>query len=185
MTDDGFFRLIMTLFGIVVTDCWKGYSFHLPTNHRHKGLEIEELTRLLAQDLLENTFPNDQVSEERALTIMETDNNNQTGQVPSTINALAPAEADALTTLSTLSKSVSSGELESYTVVVSAQPDNWLQYVVGIKICMSTLLVLNNNECIEEEPTVRHGTELFLKAALNYHYSASVFTKKASSTVTS
>ena len=38
---------------------------------------------------------------------METDNNNQTGQVPSTINALTPAEADALTTLSTLSKSVS------------------------------------------------------------------------------
>ena len=67
VTDDGFFRLIMTLFGIVVTDCWKGYSFHLPTNHRHKGLEIEEFTRLLARDLLENTFPNDRVSEELAL----------------------------------------------------------------------------------------------------------------------
>ena len=107
VTDDGFFCLATTLFGIVVTDCWKGYNYHLPTNHRHKGLEIREYARLLARDLLENNFPNDRASEERALTIMDKRNNNQTGQIPSTINTLTAAEADALTTLSSLSKSVS------------------------------------------------------------------------------
>ena len=84
--------------------------FHLPTNHRHKGLEIEEFARLVCHDLLENTYPNDRVSEERALTIMDRQHSNQGGQIPSTVNALTPAEADALTTLSTLSKSIPSSD---------------------------------------------------------------------------
>ena len=107
VTEDGFFCLITTLFGIVVTDCWKVYSYHLPTNHRHKGLEIEEFARLLTRDLLQNTYPNDRASEERALTIMETNDNTQARQIPSSINTLTAAETDALTTLSSLSKSIS------------------------------------------------------------------------------
>ena len=102
-----FFCLVTTLFGIVITDCWKGYCYHLPTNHRHKGLEIEEYIRLLACDLLHNTYPNDRASEERALTIMDKQDCNDSGQIPSTINTLTAAEADALTTLSSLSRSAS------------------------------------------------------------------------------
>ena len=105
VTEDGFFRLVTTLFGIVLTDCWKGYSYHLPMNHRHKGIEIEEFARLLTRDLLHNTYPNDRASEERALTIMDHNNNTHARQIPSTIDTLTPAEADALTTLSSLSKS--------------------------------------------------------------------------------
>ena len=103
VTDKVFFRLVTTLFGIVITDCWKGYCYHLPTNHRHKGLEIEEYIRLLACDLLHNTYPNDRASEERALTIMDKQDCNDSGQIPSTINTLTAAEADALTTLSSQS----------------------------------------------------------------------------------
>ena len=107
VTEDGYFRLITTLFGIVITDCWKGYSYHLPTNHRHKGLEIKEFARLLTRDLLENLYPNDRASKETALTIMDRPNHNHGTQIPSTINALTPEEADACTMLSSLSKSVS------------------------------------------------------------------------------
>jgi hypothetical protein len=56
VTEDGYFRLITTLFGIVVTDCWKPYQFHIHSNHRHKGMEIQEFAKILAKDLLENKY---------------------------------------------------------------------------------------------------------------------------------
>ena len=71
VTDDGYFRLVTTLFGIIVTDCWKGYNFHLPVNHRHKGLELEDFARILARDLFENQFSSDRTSEDRAITILD------------------------------------------------------------------------------------------------------------------
>jgi Transposase IS4 len=57
ITEDGYFRLITTLFGIVVTDAWKGYQHHIHINHRHKGMELESFTNILAKDMLENKYP--------------------------------------------------------------------------------------------------------------------------------
>lgn len=56
VSEDGYFRCITTLFGICVTDAWKGYQYHLPNKHRHKGIEILHFAKLLTKDLLENGF---------------------------------------------------------------------------------------------------------------------------------
>ena len=103
VTEDGFFRLVTTLFGIVVTDCWKAYCWHLPQQHRHADLELIEFVRLLAKDLLNNSFSSDHGSVARALTIMD---NNTVKTVPPMVNTLSSSETDALTMLSTLSASV-------------------------------------------------------------------------------
>ena len=106
VTDDGFFRLVTTLFGIVVVDCWKGYNHHLPANHRHKGLELDTFIRILAKDLLENKLQSERLSEDVALTIMENGSNfDASGCVPPIVNTLTQSEQDALTTLSSLSQS--------------------------------------------------------------------------------
>ena len=49
------------------------------------------------------------------LTIMDPQDSHQRGQIPSTISALSPAEADALMTLSGLSRLASSGRKEQYS----------------------------------------------------------------------
>ena len=105
VTDDGYFRLVTTLFGIIVTDCWKGYNFHLPVNHRHKGLELEDFARILARDLFENQFSSDRTSEDRAITILD-DCYLPPKKIPSLVQTLSLSEADALTTLSSLSQSI-------------------------------------------------------------------------------
>jgi hypothetical protein len=56
VTEDGYFRCIMTLFGTCVTDAWKGYQFHLSNKHHHKTIEIMHFAKLLTKDLLENKF---------------------------------------------------------------------------------------------------------------------------------
>jgi hypothetical protein len=70
VTEDGFFRLMTTIIGIVITDCWKGYNHHLHDNHRHKGMELLEYTKILAKDMLDNKYPNTPTSKS-AYSIMD------------------------------------------------------------------------------------------------------------------
>jgi hypothetical protein len=58
ITNNGYFRCITTLFGICVTDAWKGYQYHLGVRHRHKGQELMDFAKLLTKDLLENKYDN-------------------------------------------------------------------------------------------------------------------------------
>jgi hypothetical protein len=71
VTEDGFFRLMTTIIGITITDAWKGYNHHLHDNHRHKGMELMEFTRLLTKDILDNKYPTTPISQS-AYSIMDT-----------------------------------------------------------------------------------------------------------------
>jgi len=68
ITEDGFFRIITTLFGMGITDCWKAYKFHLGNRHRHKNISIDGFVDLLCHDLLSNQF-SDVTAEEATLVI--------------------------------------------------------------------------------------------------------------------
>jgi hypothetical protein len=56
VTEDGYFRLVTTLFGTCVTDAWKAYQYHVGNRHRHKSIEIMEFAKLLTKDLLANKY---------------------------------------------------------------------------------------------------------------------------------
>ncbi len=58
VTKCGYFRIITTLFGITVTDCWKAYRFHLSNKSRHKSIPMKHFVSMLTKDMLTNTFPN-------------------------------------------------------------------------------------------------------------------------------
>ena len=101
VTEDGYFRLVTSLFGIVVTDCWKSYMWHLAPQYRHQGIEIAEYARLLAKDLFENESSSERTLQDRALTIMDSKSS-----VPPVVSTITRSKADVLTTLSTLSQSI-------------------------------------------------------------------------------
>ena len=56
ITQDGYFRLVTTMAGCCITDAWKGYKHHLPSQHRHKKAGILEFSSILGKDCLENKF---------------------------------------------------------------------------------------------------------------------------------
>lgn len=80
VTENGYFRLVTTMFGIVVTDCWRAYRFHLHSNHRHKGMEVQEFAKILAKDMLDNKYTATAEVDE-AFSIFTTDNNDLTSYV--------------------------------------------------------------------------------------------------------
>jgi len=67
-TEDGYFQIITTIFGICITDAWKAYQFHLGNWHHHKQITIDDFADLLCHDCLNNKF-SDMTSEESALVI--------------------------------------------------------------------------------------------------------------------
>jgi hypothetical protein len=56
ITHSGWFRLVTTLFGMSVTDCWKAYKHHMDAKHRHKDMEFIHFVDILSHDMLHNTF---------------------------------------------------------------------------------------------------------------------------------
>ena len=70
VTHDGFFRLIVTVFGICVVDVWNGYKHHLAKNHRHKKCELMEMVNMMAKDLIENRMSEDLVIQSEATSIL-------------------------------------------------------------------------------------------------------------------
>jgi hypothetical protein len=68
VTMTGYFRIITTIFGICVTDCWKAYRYHLNKQHRHKDMEMKDFASALAHDMLYNAFDKSR-GEDRVLVI--------------------------------------------------------------------------------------------------------------------
>lgn len=89
ITTDGFFRLITTLFGICVTDCWRAYTHHISCNHRHKACNVLLYAAMLAKDCLYNDFSN-VASNDQDLVIMNGASNNQQTTIPASVPAPAP-----------------------------------------------------------------------------------------------
>ncbi|GFH45724.1 hypothetical protein CTEN210_02198 [Chaetoceros tenuissimus] len=54
VTRDGYFRIITTVFGICVVDCWRGYKHHLSPRHRHKDMDLLDFVSILALDMVKN-----------------------------------------------------------------------------------------------------------------------------------
>ena len=52
----GFFRIVTTLFGVTVVDCWKCYLWRLGHNHHWKKLPLLDFVNMLAKDMLENNL---------------------------------------------------------------------------------------------------------------------------------
>lgn len=59
VTQNPWFRLSTTLFGMGVVDCWKAYRYHLNQKHKQKQIPIRSFASLLARELLHNSFCND------------------------------------------------------------------------------------------------------------------------------
>jgi hypothetical protein len=57
VTECGFFRLLTTVFGMTIVDCWRAYRHHISPNHRHKQIKLEGFIDLVAYDMLHNSFP--------------------------------------------------------------------------------------------------------------------------------
>ena len=57
VTQDGYFRIITTIFGMTVTDTMKGYRHHLPGLHRHKHVSTRFFNDMLCKDMLNNAYP--------------------------------------------------------------------------------------------------------------------------------
>ena len=70
VTEDRYFRLITTIFGIGIVDLWCSYDHQLPSKHCHKNCDLMEIVNMLAKDLLENEECDEIVSkDEKALVI--------------------------------------------------------------------------------------------------------------------
>jgi hypothetical protein len=69
VTNCGYFRLLTTVFGITIVDCWRAYCHHLNDSHRHKNIELLKFVDMVAHDMLHNSYPNDENWEEDVLTI--------------------------------------------------------------------------------------------------------------------
>lgn len=54
LTKDPWFRLATTLFGMVVTNCWKAYRHALPNQHPKKHVKLVEFTDQMACNLVNN-----------------------------------------------------------------------------------------------------------------------------------
>ena len=91
VTEDRYFQLVASLFGIIVTDCWKSYLWHLAP--QHQGIKIAEYRRLLARDFLENEFSSRRTLQDYALTIMDSQSS-----VPPVASTTTRSETHALTT---------------------------------------------------------------------------------------
>ena len=72
LTQCGIFRNITTLFGITITDAWKGYCFHLSNDHCHKNMELLAFTKIVAKDMLNNKLSSTP-EEDRARSILTKD----------------------------------------------------------------------------------------------------------------
>lgn len=60
VTQDPWFRLASTLFGMTITDCWKAYKFHVPSaSWKKKPLTILEFAGRLAYDCIYNKLSTD------------------------------------------------------------------------------------------------------------------------------
>ena len=59
LTQCGYFRIITTVFGICVTDCWNAYKFHNNYRHKHNKIGIVDFASILAKDCLNNEFSNE------------------------------------------------------------------------------------------------------------------------------
>ena len=123
VTNDGFFRIATTLFGLTVTDAWKGYTFHLSANHRHKKQGILEFASVLCRDLLENNCSPEIIMEDNSLVLNLTGNiNNANINLPSIVcrdvnTAISPITEDssAATKEASRHKCGFSDRWESYT----------------------------------------------------------------------
>jgi len=58
VTQNPYFCLDITIFGVGVTDCWKGYRWNLNAKHGDKKMGITDYSNILSLECLENTFPN-------------------------------------------------------------------------------------------------------------------------------
>ena len=57
VTNDGYFRILTSMIGMNVVDCWRAYRFHCRDNHRHKQIQLIPFVNMLAHDMLFNNLP--------------------------------------------------------------------------------------------------------------------------------
>ena len=58
VTQDGYFRVFATVFGMCVVDCWCAHKHQLSENHQHNNCELISFTNIMTKDLLENKESN-------------------------------------------------------------------------------------------------------------------------------
>ena len=58
LTQNGYFRIVTTIFGMTVVDAWKGYIWHCGPNHRHRKVNLLDFVDMMCKDMLCNDFYN-------------------------------------------------------------------------------------------------------------------------------
>ena len=56
VTQDGYFRIFSTIFGMSITDSWKAYKHHLPNKSKDKQITVKRYANKLALSLLNNDY---------------------------------------------------------------------------------------------------------------------------------
>ena len=56
LTQNGYFRVVTTIFGMTVVDAWKGYIWHCGPNHRHRKVNLLDFVDMMCKDMLCNDF---------------------------------------------------------------------------------------------------------------------------------
>jgi hypothetical protein len=91
ITHNCWFRLITTILGITVTDCWKAYKHEM-----NSAMSVCEFSEQLAFELLNNTFSNQAVLFSEQLSPMEKasglENNDSPGSKPKEVSCTARQE---------------------------------------------------------------------------------------------
>lgn len=102
ITKDCWFRLITTLFGICVVDCWQGYRHHLARgHHRHREISLEDFIDMMANDMLNNDHSK-AVSQKQALVINLPEETNETSSVSQSSAVMQTSTLDDATVFSAL-----------------------------------------------------------------------------------
>ena len=57
VTTDGYSRLLTTIIGCNIVDCWRVYRFHCNSNHRHKDITLMTFASMLSYDMIHNNLP--------------------------------------------------------------------------------------------------------------------------------
>jgi len=141
--EDGYFQIIMTLFGMGITDGWKAYKFHLGNWHSHKQISIETFADLLCHDLLNNQFSS-VTAEETTFLIPGTPpdgtcpaDSGTTGLVLSTIQEVACNNSTVVSSL-TQSKDSMASKLEILSHELTKMMESALQSDPTLGSCMRT-----------------------------------------------
>lgn len=140
-TNCGYFRLLTTLIGCNVVDCWRLYRHHCRPQHRHKHISLLDFTSMLAYDMLHNNITDEVDLCNNINVLMNQHNNNR---------------ADSTSTVPSCSTPPSLNSTPDSSTTASVQPTSHPPSISGNGILDGFAQFCLNRELLQEEMRKRH-----------------------------